>query len=70
MPDVERTMTVKITDQANAALREAARRERLSDVDIVNRALIVYDHIMRHQMVYGDVILRFRDGSTRKLEIK
>lgn len=70
MPDVERTMTVKITDQANAALREAARRERLSDVDIVNRALLVYDHIMRHQMVYGDVILRFRDGGTKKLEIK
>lgn len=70
MPGIERTVTVKITDEANAALRESARREHVSDADIINCALSVYNMISRHRMVYGDVILRHRDGTAEELVIE
>lgn len=69
-PKVAVRATVPLTAQANDAMSKSAVREGLSEIDVINRALVVYNEIMSHQADGKEIVLRAADGSTEKLVIR
>lgn len=69
-PSFRKRGGVNLIPLADEALTACAEREGLSDVDIINRALIVYDTITKDMADGKDVVIRSADGSTEKLVIQ
>lgn len=69
-PKVAVRATVPLTAQANDAMSKSAVREGLSEIDIINRSLSVYEEIMSQIAQGNEIIIRKPDGSTSKLVIR
>lgn len=69
-PKVAVRATVPLTAQANDAMSKSAVREGLSEIDVINRALVIYNEIMSRQADGKEIVLRSADGSTEKLVIQ
>ena len=69
-PKVAVRATVPLTAQANDAMSKSAVREGLSEIDVINRALVIYNEIMSRQADGKEIVLRAADGSTEKLVIQ
>ena len=69
-PKVAVRATVPLTAQANDAMSQSAVREGLSEIDVINRALVIYNEIMSRQADGKEIVLRSADGSTEKLVIQ
>lgn len=69
-PKVAVRANVPLTAQANEAMSHSAVREGLSEIDVINRALVVYNEIMSRQADGKEIVLRAADGSTEKLVIQ
>lgn len=69
-PKVAVRANVPLTAQANDAMSQSAVREGLSEIDVINRALVVYNEVMSRQADGKEIVLRAADGSTEKLVIQ
>jgi len=69
-PKIAVRASVPLTAQANDAMSTSAVREGISEIDVINRALVVYNEVMSRQADGKEIVLRAADGSTEKLVIQ
>lgn len=56
-------LTVNLVVPANEALQSLMNRLKLSQTDIINRSLQVYDFIEQERGKGGEMVIRYEDGS-------
>lgn len=62
-------ITVNLVPGAASALEEASAAEQLSQTDTVNRALQVYEFLVKQKMFGKELLLRSGDGSVELVHI-
>jgi len=63
-PEVVERIKVNLIRKASNALHDAASRSGLSQTDVINRALILYDALDQLQEEGGQIFVREKDDST------
>jgi hypothetical protein len=62
-------ITVNLTDRSVTALDTLASVEELSKTDVVNRALQIYDFIVKQRVKGKDLLLRDAQGQIELVQI-
>lgn len=62
-------ITVNLIPGAASALEGTAAAESLSQTDTVNRALQVYEFLVKQRMLGKELLLRDEDGNLEKVHI-
>jgi len=67
--EIERKITVVLVSKAAADLQRTHGRTDLSNTDIVNRAISLYEFLDEERDSGAELLLRRRDGSTYLVEL-
>lgn len=62
-------ITINLIPGAASALEEVSAAENLSRTDTVNRAIQVYEFIVKQKMFGKELLLRAEDGSVERVHI-
>lgn len=66
-PPVARTISTPLIVRADAALRSAAAREQITEEDLVNRAVILYEDLAARRAAGSEILARAADGTLERL---
>ena len=66
----EHIITVVLVPQAATDLDATRQRTQLSQTDIVNRAISLYDFIDAQLAAGGELLLRFSEGPTKLIQLR
>ncbi len=67
--ETEHRITVVLVSKAAADLARTRRRSKLSETDVVNRAISLYEFLDEELDSGTELMLRRRDGSTYLVEL-
>lgn len=66
----ERVINIALISKAAADLARTHERARLSEVDIINRAITLYDFVDEELVSGATLLIRRADGSTFRVELR
>lgn len=60
-------VTINLNTKARIALNQIAESELITKTDTINRALSIFECLLKHQNQGGQIILRHSDGTDERL---
>ena len=67
---IERIIRIILVSKAAADLARTCKRTQLSETDIVNRAVSLYDFIDGQLAAGGELLLRCPEGPTKVIQLR